>query len=167
MVEIRPLTDDDIDAVAAVHVRGWQSGYAGILPAEVLDARDPAERAARIREQSPGPGEQTLVAVADGTVAGFAVLGPYRGESGPGELYAIYVDPDHWGTGIGRALLAAARAELSGAGYPEMRLWVLEANRRGRRFYERAGLAPDGARQMYTPRGGTVEVPELRYSARL
>jgi GNAT superfamily N-acetyltransferase len=167
MVEIRPLTRDDIDPVAAVHVRACQAGYAGILPADGLDALDPADRAARLRDRPPGPGERTLVAVVDGAVAGFAMLGPYRGEDGPGELYALYVDPGRWGAGTGRALLTAARAELSGAGYPEMRLWVLEANRRGRRFYERAGLTPDGVRQMYTPRGGTVEVPKVRYTTRL
>jgi hypothetical protein len=48
-----------------------------------------------------------------------------------------------------------------------MRLWVLEDNDRARDFYERTGLAPDGARQTYTPRDTTAELPEIRYAGPL
>ena len=48
-----------------------------------------------------------------------------------------------------------------------MRLWVLDDNHRGRRFYAAAGLSPDGTRQTWTPRGSTVELPELRYATAL
>jgi len=44
---------------------------------------------------------------------------------------------------------------------------VLEENQPARRFYERMGLAPDGAQHHYTPRGSTVELPEVRYAVRL
>jgi len=172
MVEIRALTDADIDAAAVVHVRGWQRGYAGIVPAGFLDAMDPAALAQWRRTRPRRAGERSLVAVHDGTVVGFAHYGGYRVEQDEhdpaiGELYAVYVDPDRWGTGAGRALLAAARAGLAAAGFAEMRLWVLEENHRARRFYERAGLAPDGARELYVPRGTGAELPEVRYSVRL
>lgn len=173
MVDIRPLTDADIDGVAVVHVRSWQVAYAGIVPAEHLDRMDPAVNAERRRTRAEIPGSRTLVADDNGTVVGFVSFGPYRVDQGDGvnpalgELYAIYVHPDRWHAGIGRRLLRAARAELTAAGYPVMRLWVLEDNHRSRRFYSRAGLAPDGERSVYTPRGTTVELPEIRYSARL
>jgi ribosomal protein S18 acetylase RimI-like enzyme len=173
MVEIRELTDADIDPVAAVHVRSWQKGYAGIVPAEVLDALDPARFAARRRELSVPAGARTVVADDAGTIAGFVSFGPGRvpqqhGEydRSAGEIYAIYVDPDRWGGGVGRLLIAAAIDGLT-PDYPEMRLWVLEENHRARRFYERAGMAPDGARELYRPPGGDTEVPEIRYSRRL
>jgi RimJ/RimL family protein N-acetyltransferase len=63
--------------------------------------------------------------------------------------------------------MAAARQALAAAGYPEYRLWVLEENHRARRFYERAGMAPDGDRDVYTPRGSSVALPEVRYAASL
>jgi ribosomal protein S18 acetylase RimI-like enzyme len=69
--------------------------------------------------------------------------------------------------GIGRQLIEAARAGLKEAGFPDMRLWVLTGNTRARRFYERAGLAPDGVEQTWTPRGSTLELPELRYAVAL
>jgi ribosomal protein S18 acetylase RimI-like enzyme len=172
MVEIRPLTDADIDAVAVVHVRAWQSGYAGIIADDYLAALRPAAFAQHRRSRTGPPGSQTLVAVDGDEVIGFVSFGPYREQDAgqdpsAGELYAIYVDPARWGAGAGRELLATALAGLSGAGYRLMRLWVLEGNLRARRFYERAGLGPDGERQFFTPRGSTTELPEVRYSAPL
>jgi ribosomal protein S18 acetylase RimI-like enzyme len=174
MLVVRAMTEADIDAVATVQVRGWQAGYAGIVPDAVLAALDPAVNAAHRRARPVVAGTHTLVAVADGEVIGFTSFGPYRVQ-GPGdefdpaigELYAIYVSPDRWGAGAGRALIDACRVALAAEGYPEFRLWVLEANDRARRFYERAGMAPDGAREMYTPPNSTTELPEIRYAARL
>ena len=74
-------------------------------------------------------------------------------------MYAIYAHPEHWSTGLGRALLPAAVAALGG---PPAVLWVLEANDRARRFYERAGWRPDGARKQADMLGG-VQLPEIRY----
>jgi GNAT superfamily N-acetyltransferase len=173
MVEIRELTESDIDAVAEVHVRAWRSGYAGIVPADVLDALDPAVFAERRRSRPVPPGAQTLVAIDDATIIGFATFGPYRLEPGDrydvsaGELYALYVDPAHQREGAGKLLLAAAKAGLARAGFPVLRLWVLTENHPARRFYEHLGLAPDGERHYYTPRGSTVQLPELRYAGRL
>lgn len=61
-----------------------------------------------------------------------------------GELYAIYVLSEAWGTGVGRApntrLLALLRADC----FEEAVLWVLDDNPRARRFYELAGWRLDG-----------------------
>jgi ribosomal protein S18 acetylase RimI-like enzyme len=173
MVVIRDIGEADIDAVAELHVRTWQRAYAGIMPATVLDSLDPARFAERRRHTPVPPGARTIVADDGGTIAGFASFGPYRvqgtiGEfdSSAGELYAIYVDPGHWSTGVGRELMAAVIAAVTGT-YPELRLWVLEENERARRFYERAGLHPDGERELYKPRGSAAELPEIRYARRL
>ncbi len=46
-------------------------------------------------------------------------------------------------------------------GFAPIVLWVIEGNLRGRRFYERAGWAPDGGRQPIDFDG--VMVDEIRY----
>jgi GNAT superfamily N-acetyltransferase len=173
MLVIRDIGEADFPAVAEVHVRAWQRAYAGIVPASVLDALDPAHLAARRRRIPVRPDQRTIVADVDGTIAGFASFGPSRVQGteneydlSAGELYAIYVDPASWNTGVGRRLLAEVVTAISGT-YPELRLWVLEDNHRARRFYERAGLAPDGVRDVYTPRGSPVGLPEIRYAMRL
>ena len=95
---------------------------------------------------------------------GFASTGPSRDEPGVGELYAIYVDPDEWSRGAGRALIARAEERLAEE-YAEATLWVLEDNPRARRFYEAAGWRTDGARQAVERLG--VSPPEIRYRKRL
>ena len=172
MLEIRPIAEEEIDEVARVHVRSWQSGYAGIVPEEFLASLDPAEFAARRRYTAVPPGGGAVCAVEDGTIVGHAAFGPYRPDRETidetmGELYSIYVEPEQWGRGAGRRLFATARERLGAAGFPDMRLWVLEDNHRARRFYERQGMRPDGEREVWIPRGYTVVLPELRYRVAL
>ena len=57
-------------------------------------------------------------------------------------LHGLYVDPDAWGTGVAGALVDAALAALPDC--PEVKLWVLEENRRARRFYEKRGWRENG-----------------------
>ena len=81
--------------------------------------------------------------VDDGVVVGFAAAGPEHDgrAAGIGELYAINLDPQVWGRGLGRALLRDMTAELAGLGYREAVLWVVPQNDRARRFYESDGVA--------------------------
>jgi ribosomal protein S18 acetylase RimI-like enzyme len=164
-MKVRPITDADVDAVAEIHVRTWRVAYAGIVPDDVLDALDPAENA-RMRRARPVPAGAATIVADDGRVVGFAAAGPHR-DGGGGELYAIYVDPDRWGNGAGRALFDGARDHLRAQGFTEMVLWVLEENHDSRRFYERMGMEWDGTRKHYTPRGSDARLPELRYATRL
>jgi GNAT superfamily N-acetyltransferase len=147
-----------------VHVASWRAGYAGIVPDEVLAALDPAERAAAWRERLPDT--TALVAEYDGAVAGFAgVATPARElhEPATGEITTLYVDPERWRRGIGRALVDAAAAELRDAGCDEAVLWVLERNDAARAFYAAVGFTPDGARHPDPFTG----LPEVRLRARL
>ncbi|MFE9693198.1 GNAT family N-acetyltransferase [Micromonospora sp. NPDC005806] len=181
MLTIRREEPDDAEAVARVHVHGWQAGYAGIVPDEVLRWLNPTAWAQRRRDLGTADPEHpftTLLAEVDGAVTGFTTFGPYRNNQDRGdldqrygELLAIYLEPACWGTGTGRALFAAARAGLAERGWTEYRLWVLAENARARRFYERAGLSPDGQESTYpVPLPGgrdPVRLRELRYTARL
>ena len=49
-------------------------------------------------------------------------------------------------------------ARVKIAGYTCITLWVLEANARARRFYQRAGFIPDGARHVLDDLGGVTEI---------
>jgi ribosomal protein S18 acetylase RimI-like enzyme len=111
-------------------------------------------------------------AAPDGIV-GYASFGPERDVMGRpwphpltpagsdgrvAELYALYVHPAWWSTGTGRALMDQVLAKVCVAGYACITLWVLEANARARRFYQRAGFAPDGARHVLDDLGGVTEI---------
>ncbi|MGY4927932.1 N-acetyltransferase family protein [Streptomyces sp. 900105755] len=163
-LRIRPMALADCDRVSEIRVQGWQYAYRGLMPQPFLDGlsveRDAERR--RTRFLDGGDGVTELVTERGGTIVGWAAHGPYRdGEvrTGDAELYAIYVDAAHLGTGVGRALLTTVLEQC--AGHARVYLWVLKENARARRFYEIAGFAADGAEEPYEVDG--VPVPEVRY----
>ncbi len=166
-MEVREALPADAEAIARVHVRGWQFAYRGLVPDHYLDSLSvDDERTKRNRQllSQLGPSRKMWVAVELSQVVGFAGAGPTRDEdtSGPtGELYAIYVDPDHWGRGAGSALMGSVHDFLDSEGYREATLWVLEDNERTRRFYERHGWEFDGTTKADERPGFTLH--EVRY----
>jgi GNAT superfamily N-acetyltransferase len=59
-------------------------------------------------------------------------------------LDGLYVVPEWWSRGVGRALHDHVLDQLRAAGSTRCHLWVLEHNDRARRFYERLGWREDG-----------------------
>ena len=97
-------------------------------------------------------------------VVGFAALGPAHGEPDPtgvGQLYAVNLDPAHWGKGIGRALLREVTTALTAMMFREAVLWVVPENARARALYESEGWSEDGGVQTEDVLGATVT--EIRY----
>ena len=169
---VRVAAEADAEGIAAVHVRGWRAAYRGEVPDAYLDALDVADRARRWRDRlavvAADPRSAVLVADDHDVVVGFASVGPAEAvepsepaEPDAGEVYAIYVEPERIGTGVGRALLAAATGELRAMGCRTGLLWVLPGNVRARRFYEAAGWRPDGAETVQRIDG--LELPSIRY----
>ena len=168
---IRRATADDADAIGRVQVETWRAAYRGLLPDEVVAGFDVGERQRLWREglsRPRRPGSETLVAEVDGAVVGFTSVGMWRvddePEEGVAELFTIYVEPAHWGTGVGRALIERAEASMRTSGFVEARLWVLDGNERAERFYRAAGWERDG-RKIDNFQG--AEIAEARYSKRL
>ncbi|MDJ1132705.1 GNAT family N-acetyltransferase [Streptomyces iconiensis] len=175
-MRVREMTEDDIDAVSEVRVRGWQ--YAGLVPQHHLDAMTPEKDAAERRgffSTSRAFLDNLVAEEEDGSITGWAAVGPQREEEGPpkgpglpgedGELYALYVRPDRIGTGTGRALMEAALVVAERRGHPRLTLWVLGDNHRARRFYEKAGFAPDGVTHTFVIAGASL--PDVRYARAL
>src|SRR5215218_4770646 len=144
---IRQARPEDSEAIALVHVRGWQAAYRDVFPREALTGLSVEQRAQMWRGQIAS-GRAIIVAEENAVVQGFAAVGPPQDEEleGFGELYAIYVEPSLWGRGIGRKLCAAAEEALRRGGFREAILWVLEDNPRARRFYEAGGWRTAGMR---------------------
>ena len=163
MTEVRAAVPEDAYDVARVQVRSWQWAYRGLIAQDYLDGLEPRTWAGRYTFGRVGIGlPSTLLAVEGSTIYGLATTGLCRDEDLPnfGELMAIYVDPAHVGTGVGRVLITAARERLRVVS-TQAALWVLEGNVRARRFYERDGWEFDGTRRTRTY--GKVPVQELRY----
>ncbi len=168
MWSVRPARPQDAAAVAGVHVRSWQMGYRGLLPADYLDGLRPEDRMSRYTFGQSDPDlASTIVAAEDGAILGFATTGPSSADEaeGRGELFALYVDPDAWGRGVGRRLMAEARARLAGQRFTEAVLWVLVGNVRAERFYVADGWVSDDQQRRQEIWG--VAVDETRYRRRL
>jgi GNAT superfamily N-acetyltransferase len=160
----------------------WFAAYDGIIAPALIDRATAPDGGARIRQSfRTRPWQRMIAAVAreaappgdPAGIVGYASFGPERdvldmpwphpltpaGSGGEvAELYALYVHPAWWSTGTGRALMDHVLAKVCAAGYAYITLWVLEANARARRFYQRAGFAPDGARHVLDDLGGVTEI---------
>jgi ribosomal protein S18 acetylase RimI-like enzyme len=167
-VFIRRGVPKDAPAMARVHARSWRATYPGLLPPAVIDdvlgsRRDRVERW-RAWLADPDQHGGSFVAELGGNLVGYVFWGAPREPDAPSdvaEVYAIYLDPDAIGRGIGRGLFEAAVTDIAAHDFRGAVLWVLDTNERARRFYEAAGWRPDGATKTEERRGGKLE--ELRY----
>jgi ribosomal protein S18 acetylase RimI-like enzyme len=169
VVKVRRAVPDDAASIAAVHVRTWQLAYRGLMADEVLDGLSVAQREQQWRGDLREANPAVYVAVEAETVVGFcAVAAPSRdgdADDGVAEIGAIYVLPSAWRSGVGRALMNAALADLRAEQWRWVTLWVLADNQRARDFYAGFGFEPDGA-EMTHERSGQKEV-RLRGRVRL
>lgn len=125
-VVLRAAVAADAGAVASLYLRARKE----LLPFAPLAHADDDVRgwiATRLI-----PAGRTTVATVDGEVVGFVSV--ERREVG--WIDQLYLLPERVGQGIGRDLLAHARAVL----LPPIRLYTFQANDRARRFYERHGF---------------------------
>jgi predicted cupin superfamily sugar epimerase len=80
------------------------------------------------------------------------------------EVYQVYVDEGHRGSGVAGVLLAEAERLVASGGHSRAWLAVATGNARARRFYERQGWTDEGAFVHQAPVGdGTMAVPCHRY----
>ncbi len=164
MIAVRHAEPADAAAIAAAHIEGWRVGYRGVVPDGYLDAPEfAAERRERWQAWTWNAlgGSACFVGELHGRVVGFGLCGPERAEptcdqgegapasTGRGEVFAFYLHPAAWGSGVAAALITACTAWLATEGFGEAVLWVLRDNPRGRGFYEKAGWSATGREQQF------------------
>lgn len=157
---VRTATVDDARPISEVHARSWQTAYVGIVPGEYLDSLSHTlDRRMEWWQDRLAEGMTVHVAEHDGVI-GFVNTG--ISEDGKhAELFAIYVDPDHWGHGHGHDLFLAAERHLATIDRDLAVLWVLEDNQRARSFYEAHGWK-DSKRTALIKIAG-ADLTEVRY----
>ena len=137
MIEIRTARAGDEAALLAVDKLTWTTATSPGLPPEgprdfFGDRLDPAD---------------ALVAVLDGTVAGYATLRnviPIPSHAHVLEINGVAVHPDASGQGVGRRLVEAVADEARSRGARKVTLRVLGSNAVARRLYERCGFVEEG-----------------------
>jgi len=155
MVELRGATPTDARVIATLLVASWRAAYRGLMPDEVLAGLSVAERERFWSDtlSAQPPRTSVVVAIDAQAVVGFAAAGPPlnpgdHADPTLGDLYALYLDPDSWGRGIGAQLHATMLDRLRTCGFTSAGLWVLDGNQRARRFYHRHGWTDTGRTQV-------------------
>ena len=151
-------TDAEKDGKAFVHYTAWTETYTGLMPEEYLSGRS-LERQRQRTYDNPG---NTLVAVADGKVVGFACFYPeardFVSVKPAAEIGALYVLEAWQRRGIGTALMRACISRLPPL---PVVLFVLRGNGKAIRFYEKNGFAFTGAQLEQSVTGGTLVELEM------
>lgn len=172
MHTIRSADDNDIPALAHIHVEGWKAGYKNIVDQDFLNTLNVDDRAKDWKSWMDAGEVPTIIAEIDGKPVGFSIYGGLRtpppGTSSirplyTGELYALYVLPDHWGQGIGTALMKSAVNIMRENKHKSMCLWVVDKNERAKNLYEKLGGQRIGKKQVEI---GPSKVKEICYGWR-
>jgi putative acetyltransferase len=124
-LHLRAYNAGDEDASVTLWLRTWQAAY------PELDFTERLEWWQRRWRNELLPSALVMVAEIDGTMVGFVTVDPRTFY-----LDQIVVAPEHWRSGVGAALLAAAR-RISPAG---LDLDVNTDNARAIRFYAKHGF---------------------------
>jgi ribosomal protein S18 acetylase RimI-like enzyme len=155
MLTIRRAEANDAQAIGAVFdaaVReGWK--YLGELAAHPMFP--PEEWDEEVAKHAPPNALLVAINEAD-LLIGFVAVHPAEGE-----MFLLFVHPEHAGRGVGRALLAAAHEVLRSAGCREAFLYTHEQNERAIAVYEAAGYRRDGTVRESEFRGVHQREPRL------
>jgi ribosomal protein S18 acetylase RimI-like enzyme len=108
-------------------------------------------RIARVREKLHDQSACLVVGSNHERVIAMALIEPGRAEhgqgvvtSGVGHISMVFVDPEHWGQGIGGQLLDAVHREMGARDWSLSSLWTRADNLRARRLYEGHGYRNAG-----------------------
>jgi len=156
----RDATRKDVSAIAELHAESWRSAYRGILSDDYLENRVHVERLStwrvRFSEKTMKP-MFVIVAEAEHGLAGFICVFPEESAVWGSFLDNLHVAPQFIGQGIGRQLVSeGARTLVSCGSRGGLYFWVLEQNKKARRFYERAGAVTVGSAENPMPDGRSV-----------
>ena len=162
---VRPATSRDAKAIAEIHVATWQAAYEDLIPSDYLKTMTVEKRLSYWREAIEFSEPQLLVAVEADKVVGFVGFDRSRDagtKSSVGEVWALYVAPEHWGSDAGIALWDGARDGLKEEGCTQVTIWVLLKNERALRFFEHSAGFKREMPSLKTVAFGTVKLEEIR-----
>jgi ribosomal protein S18 acetylase RimI-like enzyme len=148
-LNIRRAQVQDAPTLAKVHVDSWHVAYRGLIPDSFIQGFTYQRREEAFRKALAADSEETYLIEDNASAVGILTIGASRDsdlDAGrTGEIWGMYIVPDHWRHGIGTRLMQEAERMLQSGGYRDVVLWVLEGNANARRFYEAMGFCLDSA----------------------
>lgn len=164
-VDVRFASLADAPAVANLHLIASRALHEGVVPDAHWQSTSMAQRVSFWKEAIEYGEPQVMVATQGGEVVGFVGFDRSRdpkSKNTTGELWALYVEPDHIGQGVGLALWDAAREGLQDEDCTEVTVWVPLASARALAFFDAGGFKRELNTARTVPLGG-VRVEEIRF----
>ena len=146
-MNIRKAEMKDAPQLAHLHIASWKSAYSGIVSDSILNNLDETRRAAAFGKSFEIKLGETYLIEENENVRGFTTFGNCRDDDrdeNTGEIWGVYISPDHWRMGYGSKLTAFAEGVLRSMNKKEIVLWVLKDNDDARYFYEMIGYIVEG-----------------------
>jgi ribosomal protein S18 acetylase RimI-like enzyme len=154
LITVRPAVAADAAPIGAVFDAAVRAGwtYLGELVHQRMFTSEDWDQL--VADHRP----PNVLLVADHQTDG--VVGYSAAHPDDGEMFLLFVHPEHAGHGIGGTLLAAVHDALRADGCREAFLFTHEHNERALAFYAAAGYHPDGKDRASEFRGAHIR--ELR-----
>lgn len=164
MIIIRKAMPGDEKTLARIQTESWKAAFAGILSPEELSRCTNPQKAEQMyhgvlrREDC-----NMAIAYVEAQPHCIAAWGKNRCGLGNavGELICIHSLQNNWAKGYGSAMMAYVLNQLQQAKYESVILWVFEANKRARKFYEKHGFVLTEQKKLANG------IPELMYRKKL
>ena len=153
MYKIREAVQSDCTGIGKVYCDSWKTAYQNLLPQTYLASLT-------VEDCTPDKvSENDVVLVGHESVLGICHISEARNRDNKawGEVVAIYLLPEIWGSGQGRELLRYSLGKLKKKGVKNICLWVLKDNIRARKFYEKNRFQISGNER-------EIEIAECRVS---
>lgn len=139
---IKSATIGDIKEISKIHALSWKAAYKNIIPENYLkNLKDDfwVEHFTHIINRNVN---KVNVIYKNDILIGCISYGESKDErfSMYGEIFSMYILPEHFGKGYGKKLLTDALDDLKNLGYSKVILWVLKDNKDAISFYEKNGF---------------------------
>jgi ribosomal protein S18 acetylase RimI-like enzyme len=147
-MNIRDYRDNDLAALTNLHSVSKQVAEKGIILDDDLAIFTPKYYIDKWQIWSQSDENHIRLAFDGDKLIGFVNFGKVKTRPAfdkgivpkfGGEIYALYVHPDHFSKGVGQALFKDACAILSTQKINSMILWAMKKNKRACAFYDKMG----------------------------
>jgi predicted N-acetyltransferase YhbS len=118
MIEIRPLTVDDLSVARYIHAAAFATGARGHYPAADIAAVDQFVRSPRYADLMLG--NPAVAAWLGHEMVATAAWSPGEARSPTARVFGVFVRPMFMGEGIGGRMVGYVEEEARAAGYPAL-----------------------------------------------
>lgn len=160
---IRFAEIEDAAALARIHDLSWQAAYRDIIDEETIK-RQGEKRLAMWEQMLQEDKHIIFLSELKEEIIGFSIMLPSRDhdqEEGVMELQAFYFSPQYWQLGYAEHLIKHLVSWVKKRKYKALYAWVLQANERAIRFYQKHGFYFDETKKNILI--GGKEYTEVRY----